>query len=58
VERLRRVEGIGPSEAVNRLLRIGLAAQGEREPYRHESRPLGQVDVTDIGAVLDWADDL
>lgn len=57
VGRLRREEGIGLSEAVNRLVRIGMTAPSELPPYRHETRPLGlKVDVTDIGEVLDLLD--
>lgn len=58
VERLRREHGIGLSEAVNRLVRIGMTAPSERPPYRHETRPIGlKVDVTDIGAVLGLLDE-
>lgn len=59
VERLRREEGIGISEAVNRLVRAGMTTPRQRrQTYRHRSAPLGlKVDVTDIGAVLDLLDD-
>lgn len=58
VERLRRTEGIGISEAVNRLIRAGLARPRRRQPYQHRSADVGlRVDVTDIGAVLDDLDD-
>lgn len=58
VDRLRRLEGIGVSEAVNRLVRLALSAPADRGPYQHETRPLGlKVDVADIGAVLDLLDD-
>ncbi len=58
VERLRRREGIGPSEAANRLIRAGLTRPEPRTGYEHHSRELGiKVDVTDIGAVLDLLDD-
>lgn len=57
VERLRRAEGIGLSEAVNRLIRQGLARPPTREPYVHRSADVGlMVDVADIGAVLDLLD--
>ena len=59
VERLRRDEGIGPSEAVNLLVRRGLAAMADErpKPYVHKSYPLGlKVDVTHIGEVLDLMD--
>jgi metal-responsive CopG/Arc/MetJ family transcriptional regulator len=58
IERLRREEGIGPSEAVNRLIRAGLVARPHRRTYEHRSAPIGlRVDVTDIGAVLDLLDE-
>jgi len=58
VERLRRREGIGISEAVNRLARAGMIRPKHRTPYRHRSTDLGlRIDVTDIGAVLDLLDE-
>lgn len=58
IERLRREEGLGLSEATNRLIRAGMAAPRPRTPYTHETRDLGlKVDVTDIGAVLDLLDE-
>lgn len=58
VERLRREEGIGISEAVNRLIRQGLASPRPRRRYEHRSADVGlRVDVTDIGAVLDLLDE-
>ena len=57
VEALRREEGIGPSEAVNRLIRRALSVRPQREPYEHRSVSMGaRVDVADIGAVLDLLD--
>lgn len=59
VDRLRREEGLGLSEAVNRLIRSGLAgAKPPRSRYRHRSADVGvKVDVSDIGAVLDLLDE-
>lgn len=58
VERLRRDEGIGISEAVNRLIRAGLARPARRHRYRHRVTPLGlKVDVTDVAAVLEILDE-
>lgn len=58
VERLRREEGIGISEAVNRLIRSGLARPTRRHRYRHRVAPLGlKVDVTDVAAVLEILDE-
>ena len=58
VERLRRIEGIGISDAVNRLIRAGLATRPERRPYRHRSANVGlKVDVSNVGEVLDLLDE-
>lgn len=58
VEQLRRQEGIGISEAVNRLIRLGLSRPAQRHRYVHEVADVGlRVDVTDIGAVLDVLDE-
>jgi len=58
VERLRLDEAIGISEAVNRLIRAGLARAPRRQAYRHRSTSLGlKVDVTDVAAVLEILDE-
>ena len=58
IEALRREQGIGLSDAVNRLIRSGAAHPAARRTYRHRSAPIGlKVDVTDIGAVLELLDD-
>ena len=58
VARLRREEGLGLSEAVNRLARTGMSSRRTRGPYVHRPARVGlRVDVTDIGAVLDALDD-
>lgn len=57
IEQLRCSEGIGLSEAVNRLIRAGLAQSSEHRPDVHASVPLGlKLDVTNIGDVLDALD--
>ncbi|MBA2338189.1 MAG: ribbon-helix-helix protein, CopG family [Acidimicrobiia bacterium] len=57
LDRIRRAEGLGISEAVNRLIRRGLAAPSPRRVFTLRSAPIGlRVDVTDIGAVLDLLD--
>lgn len=57
VERLRQEEGIGLSEAVNRLVRRGLVADSGRTPHRPRSAPIGlQVDVSNVAEVLDLLD--
>lgn len=56
-DRLRRSEGLGISEAVNRLIRAGLARQQASPPYIHRSSDVGlRVDVTNVGAVLELLD--
>jgi hypothetical protein len=58
VERLRRQEGVGISEAVNRLVRAGLVDRPPAEPYVHQSCSLDmKVDVADIGEVLELLDE-
>lgn len=58
-ERLRQAEGIGLSEAVNRLARAGIARRPKhRSPYVHRSAAMGmRVDVSNIGDILDLLDD-
>lgn len=58
LEQVRRNEGVGISEAVNRLVRASLSRPRPVSPYRHRSRPIGlKVDVTNIGDVLELLDD-
>lgn len=58
VEALRRAEGIGISEAVNRLIRAGMLVPTKRRRYRPRSSDLGlKVDVSNIGEVLDLLDE-
>jgi Arc/MetJ family transcription regulator len=58
MERLRREEGLGLSEAVNLLIRRGLAQPRRRAGYEQRSADIGlRIDVTDIGAVLDILDE-
>lgn len=59
MERLRRQEGLGPSDALNLLARRGMArARLPRIRYVHASDALGlRVDVSNIGDVLDLLDD-
>lgn len=55
---MRREEGVGISEAVNRLIRAGLARPPRRPAYRHRVGPLGlKVDVTDVASVLELLDE-
>ena len=58
VEGLRSSDGIGVSDAVNRLVRDGLARPAPSKPYVHQSYDMGlKVDVTNIGEVLGWLDE-
>jgi hypothetical protein len=58
VDQLRREEGIGISEAVNRLIRKAMARTPSRSHYRHQTEDVGlKVDVTDIGSVLELLDE-
>ncbi|MBV8083551.1 MAG: ribbon-helix-helix protein, CopG family [Chloroflexi bacterium] len=48
---LRRQEGIGISEALNRLARAGLAKPTKRKVYKHWGTDIGvKVDLTCIGS--------
>jgi hypothetical protein len=55
VERLRQAEGIGVSEAVNRIARAGLAARHEHRPFRQRAARMGPfgIDVSNIGEALE-----
>lgn len=56
-ERLKRAEGIGLSEAINRLARAGMIRGKHRSTYVNRSAPIGlKVDVSNIGEVLDLLD--
>ncbi len=58
VEGMRRTEGIGVSEAVNRLVRDGLAKPTAAARYEPTSYELSQrIDVTDIGEALSLLDE-
>lgn len=57
VDRRRRETGVGISEAVNTLIREGMAQRPRRKRYVHRSVAVGlRVDVTNIGDVLDILD--
>ena len=56
--RLRQLEDTGVSEAVNRLIRAGLAHQPTKMAYRHRTSDLGlKIDISNIGEVLDLLDE-
>jgi hypothetical protein len=58
VERLRRERSIGVSEAVNELVRAGLAAQEKpRAPFRQTAHDLGRgIDFDNIADTLETLD--
>ena len=57
LERIRRDEGIGLSEALNRMARQSFAATPRRAVFHPRAIDLGlSVDVTNIGDVLDLLD--
>ncbi len=54
LERLRRERSIGLSEAINQLIRAGLALKQPREPFRQHSQPIGlRIDVTNVAETLE-----
>lgn len=54
VDRLRRQEGLGLSEAVNTLARRGLVPNQRETPYEFNPRPLhALIDLTNIADVLE-----
>lgn len=54
VERLRRQEGLGLSEAVNTLARRGMVPSQREAPYEFNPRSLhALIDLTNIAEVLD-----
>lgn len=57
VERFRHQDGLGPSAAVNALIRRALAHGGTSRRYEHHGSSLGlKVDVTNVAEVLDLLD--
>lgn len=57
IDRLRREEGIGLSEAVNRLARAGLARRQERQPFRQRRAEMGlSIDVSNVAEALELAE--
>ena len=54
VERLRREEGLGTSEAVNELIRRGLLPRPSRAEFTQPTRRLGlRIDVSNVAEALD-----
>jgi hypothetical protein len=58
VDQLRREEGIGLSEAVNRLIRAGMVRPARRTRYRLRTHPLGlRVDISNVSEVLEFLEE-
>lgn len=60
LDRLRRETGMGLSEALNDLARVGVGARrrGCRSRFRQQTASVGlRVDVSNVGEVLDLLDD-
>lgn len=58
VEKARRERGLGLSEAVNDLIRVGLLPREPRKPFRQKTYSMGlKVDVSNIGKVLELLDE-
>ena len=54
LERVRRERDIGVSEAVNELIRAGLAIRPARTQYRQQARKIGiRLDVANVAESLD-----
>ena len=59
VNEVRRTANVGVSEAVNRLVRKGLAERATTPQYEHLSFDVGmKIDVSNIGEVLALLDEL
>lgn len=57
VEQLRRDKGIGLSDALNRIVRAGLAAKAEATPFRQRTVKQGLlIDVSNVAEALELAE--
>lgn len=58
IEKLRRERGIGLSEAVNELVRSGLATTPQRRPFRQRTHDLGsdRIDVSNVAELIETLD--
>ena len=57
VDRIRREEGIGLSQALNRIARAGLATREERRPFRQRTVNMDLlIDVSDVAEALELAE--
>jgi hypothetical protein len=54
IERLRRERSLGMSQALNELVRAGLATRPARTRFRQRTRRMGlRIDVSNIGEALE-----
>jgi len=54
IDAMRRADGIGVSEAVNRLVRQGLVAPTQRARFVLQTAPLGlKIDVSNVAEAID-----
>lgn len=54
IQKLRREQGIGTSEAVNALIRAGLANRAPQAPFHQRTRRLGlTIDVSNVAEALE-----
>jgi hypothetical protein len=57
VERLRREQGLGLSEALNQLARRGMAVRPARKAFRQQAKRIGlRIDVTNVAEALETLD--
>ena len=54
IERLRREQGMGLSEAVNTLIRRGLLPRPDGDAFQQQTSPLGlKIDISNVAEALD-----
>jgi hypothetical protein len=54
IDKIRRERGLGLSEAVNDLIRVGLMDRGNRPPVEFPTHDMGiEIDVRDIGEAIE-----
>ena len=58
VERLRRDQGLGVSEALNQLARAGMVAKPTHKPFRQRTAAMGslEIDVSNVAEALEVAE--
>lgn len=57
-EKIRRERGIGLSEAVNELIRVGLTKSETRKPFRQKTYDMGKayVDYSNVWEAIETVD--